>query len=213
MRQYLDAETHHVLGQIERGDRVLELGCGYGRVLGPIAGKAERVVGVDTARENLAMARRVLAGLSNCELCLMDASRLGFLDRTFDMVVCVQNGISAFRCDRRQLVEEAVRVTRPGGRVLFSTYAASFWPHRLEWFRAQAAEGLIGPIDPDATREGVIACRDGFRSTTVRAQEFLELTARLPITARVTEIDQSSLFCEMRVQPLPVPPDVAPGYR
>ena len=52
----------------------------------------------------------------------MDAAALGFRDRVFDVVVCIQNGISAFKVDRRALIAEAIRVTRPGGSVLFSSY-------------------------------------------------------------------------------------------
>ena len=49
---------------------------------------------------------------------------------------------------RRPCVREALRVTRPGGLVLLSTYADGFWAERLAWFEAQAAAGLIGQIDP-----------------------------------------------------------------
>ena len=52
---------------------------------------------------------------------------------------------------RRQELAAAVDVTRPGGRVLFSSYAEAFWDHRLAWFRLQAREGLLGEIDEAAT--------------------------------------------------------------
>ena len=37
----------------------------------------------------------------------MNAAALGFAARTFDAVVCIQNGIAVFGVDRRALVEEA----------------------------------------------------------------------------------------------------------
>lgn len=86
---------------------------------------------------------------------------------------------------------------RPRVRVLFSGYAARFWPDRLEWFEAQAARGLIGPIDYAATGDGVIVCADGFRATTVGPEEFAELAAALGIEPRIVEVDGSSLFCEL----------------
>ena len=200
VRQYLRAEVDHVVSRLRAGRIVLELGCGYGRALGPLAGKAELAIGIDTSMDSLAMAREELAGLKSIRLLQMDAARLGFADNTFDLVACVQNGISAFHVDQRALLAESVRVTRPGGTVLFSSYAEGFWEHRLEWFRLQSEAGLLGEIDPERSRDGRIVCRDGFSATTVSPEEFRELTAGLPARAEVFEVAGSSLFCELRVR-------------
>jgi 2-polyprenyl-6-hydroxyphenyl methylase/3-demethylubiquinone-9 3-methyltransferase len=142
IRQYLEAEIRHVLKRLEPTGSVLELGCGYGRVALRLAEIAGRVVGIDTAEESLALAREKAGPDSRCEFILMDAVDLHFPDDAFDRVVCVQNGICSFRVDQKKLLRESLRVVRPGGLVLFSTYSDSFWQHRLEWFEAQAAEGL-----------------------------------------------------------------------
>ncbi|MCX7022973.1 MAG: class I SAM-dependent methyltransferase, partial [bacterium] len=116
---------------------------------------------------------------------------------SFDVVVCAQNGVSAFGADRRGLIIEALRVTRPGGTALFSSYAAEFWDHRLEWFRRQSEAGLLGKIDEGRTGDGVIVCRDGFRAETVVEEEFRVLTRGLGAEARFTVVDSSSLFCDL----------------
>lgn len=173
---------------------VLELGCGYGRVLGRLTGHAAIVLGIDTSLESLSLARAELAG--GYQLAAMDAVALALADDTFDVVICVQNGIAAFGVDQRKLIEEAIRVTRPGGTVLFSTYSEKFWDHRLEWFRIQAADGLIGELDLEATGDGVIACKDGFRAETVSPESFRSLLAGYA-PPRIVEVDGSSLFCEI----------------
>jgi len=132
-------------------------------------------------------------------LLCMDAASMGFAGGSFDCTLCLQNGISAFGVDPLILLREAVRVTRPGGRVLFSSYAERFWPHRLEWFEAQAAHGLIGEIDQRVTGNGVIVCRDGFRATTVAPGYFREMAAKVGIRAEISEVDGSSVFCELVV--------------
>lgn len=43
VKQYLDAEIQYVLSRTKPEDSVLELGCGYGRVIWEIAGEAKRV--------------------------------------------------------------------------------------------------------------------------------------------------------------------------
>ena len=199
VRQYLDAEIQHVAGRIRPTDTVLESGCGYGRVMEKLAPRARRLVGIDTSRASLALGRDLLRGVANCWLLRMDAVRTGFRDGVFDVVVCIQNGISAFHVDQRALVVESVRIARPGGRVLFSSYSAKFWDARVEWFRLQSARGLLGEIDWAATGGGAIVCKDGFRATTLGPDDFVGLASDLNVERRIEEVDGSSLFCELRV--------------
>jgi 2-polyprenyl-6-hydroxyphenyl methylase/3-demethylubiquinone-9 3-methyltransferase len=197
VRQYLDAELGHVVAHLGPEDVVLELGCGYGRVLPALAAGCQLVIGIDTSRPSIELGRRLLAGVANCRLFEMNALDLSFPDGFFDRVVCIQNGISAFHVDQGRLLREALRVTRPGGRALFSSYAAAFWPHRLDWFRLQAQAGLIGELDEAKTRDGVIVCRDGFTASTVSPGQFRAIAEGLCSEVRVTAVDDSSLFCEL----------------
>lgn len=209
VRRYLEAEIDFVLARVTASSIVLELGCGYGRVLGRLGPAARGVIGIDTSLESLGLARAGLRHVPSCSLAAMNAVALGFPDRSFDLLACIQNGISAFGVDRRQLLREAIRVTRPGGRVLFSSYSTRFWEERLEWFRIQAAHGLIGEIDSEATKNGVIVCKDGFRAGTVGPDEFRDLLSWYPAAPEITEVDGSSLFCEVRVQ---APPEKTPAH-
>jgi len=56
VKRYLEAEIEFVMEQVKHSDRVLELGCGYGRVLQKLLKKAPMVAGIDTSRENLLFA-------------------------------------------------------------------------------------------------------------------------------------------------------------
>ena len=195
IRRYLDAEIRFVIGQVRGSRLVLELGCGYGRVMKRLSPFASRVVGCDTSRGSLRYATSYLATRRNCVLLQADAVQMGFRTGSFDATLCIQNGISAFAVDRRRLVAEAARVTRDGGRILFSSYSPRIWEERLEWFRAQAGEGLVGAIDESRTGDGTIVCTDGFRSTTVDGDEFARLFDGLGLRAALREVDDSSLFC------------------
>ena len=199
VKRYLEAEIEFILQKTKSSDLVLELGCGYGRVLQKLVAKAKTVVGIDTSHTSLRLAQKNIGSSPSCHLFLMDAIELGFRDRQFDMVICIQNGISAFKVDQRRLIEEAVRVTCSGGTVLFSSYSERFWEDRLEWFRLQSEYGLIGEIDNDATGDGVIICKDGFRASTVSPDDFISLTSDLNIDPIITEVDGSSIFYEIRI--------------
>jgi SAM-dependent methyltransferase len=196
VRQYLRAEIDHLAGLIKPHMRILELGCGYGRVLGQVAHLASEAWGIDNSTDSLTMARAQYPGL---HLRQMDAASLDFEDNGFDLVFGVQNFISACKVPPMELLKEALRVTRPGGDLLLSSYAAEFWPHRLEWFQKQAEQGFLGPIDLEASGEGRIICQDGFVATTFSPQEFEELARSCAVRARIYTIDNSAVFCRIAV--------------
>lgn len=185
--------------RLRHADRVLELGCGYGRVMAAVAGRCGTIVGVDTSAASLKMARDYLRDVDGCHVAQMNAIALGFSDGAFDAAICIQNGISAFHVEPTQLIREAVRVTRPGGCVLLSSYSDRFWVHRLEWFRLQADSGLIGEIDWARTGEGIIVCKDGFEASTVSPDGFRALCEETGVTGHVEEVDESSVFCGIPV--------------
>jgi ubiquinone/menaquinone biosynthesis C-methylase UbiE len=197
VQQYLNAEVDYVLQKINPRDTVLELGCGYGRVLRTLARRARFAAGIDISLSSLLLALRTLSGQSNCGLSAMDAADLSFRDGTFDVVVCIQNGISAFHVDRKRLVLESVRVARTGGTVLLSSYSDRFWDSRLEWFEEQAGAGLLGEIDYLRSGNGNIVCKDGFTATTVGPDDFLALVSGMKVDPKIVEVDESSLFCEL----------------
>lgn len=199
VRRYLSTEIAYVQERMPPGCRVLELGCGYGRVLKELAPRAGVLAGIDTSLASLRMAKDYLAACADVMLVQMDAIDLAFPPETFDLVCCVQNGISAFHVDQRQLMVAAVSVTRPGGRVLFSSYAEAFWEDRLDWFRLQAQHGLLGAIDEAATGRGVIVCKDGFKATTVTPDQFRTLSQGLGDAVTVDTVAAASVFCDIRV--------------
>jgi SAM-dependent methyltransferase len=157
-------------------------------------------VGCDTSLRSLRLAQTVLHSPRSVDLICADASHLPFRQASFDAVFCIQNGICAFGVDRQRLILEAWRATRPKGKLLFSTYSRKIWKDRVAWFRAQSEAGLIGEIDEALTRSGTIACKDGFRTTTLSAAEFKRLFSKIEARSEIVEIDRSSLFCLARKQ-------------
>ncbi|MFH2107590.1 MAG: class I SAM-dependent methyltransferase [Chrysiogenia bacterium] len=198
IRQYLRAELDFALEFFHAGDSILDLGCGYGRTLPELAARAGSVTAIDNAPASIALARKTVENFANVEVREMDAGALQFADDTFSVVLCLQNGISAFHRDPATLLREALRVCRPKGTALFSTYTEKFWPQRLVWFELQAEAGLLGEIDWQRTGNGFIACKDGFTATTFTPDQFHSLASGLAADLTLNEVDGSSLFCILR---------------
>ncbi len=196
IRQFLDAEIAFVRSRLSQSDTVLELGAGYGRIMRELAPYVAEIMGIDISEGSVAYGRDYLREAPNVRLEVGDAFSHGFSSR-FDAVLCLQNGISAIKGDRDALVDGALAALKPGGRLFLSSYAARFWETRLAWFEEQAAKGLLGPIDREATKNGVIRCLDGFSATTASEGELRAIAERVGRSCEIVEVDASSLFLIM----------------
>jgi ubiquinone/menaquinone biosynthesis C-methylase UbiE len=199
VKQYLRAEIDFVLQRIHPSDVVIELGCGYGRVLRELLPYSSVLIGIDTSFESLELALDFTAHSSKCFVLQSSAEKLPLSDNSVNRVVCIQNGISAFNVNPVTLIKESIRVTRKDGCCLFSSYSDNFWNQRLDWFVLQSKEGLIGKIDWSKTSNGVIVCDDGFQASTFRQEDFAALADQLHLDATLCEIDKSSVFCVITV--------------
>lgn len=70
-----------------KGKDVLEAACGAGQGLGYLAKAANKVVGIDIEEKNLAYARETYKDRKNIELHIMDAQKLFFNDKSFDVIL------------------------------------------------------------------------------------------------------------------------------
>ena len=108
---------------------VLELGCGSGRVLGPlIATQIPRLVGVDTDPDMLALARLELELEDLGPARLVRADMRAFdLGERFDRIVIPFNGLYALATDEDFIacLRCAARHLEPGGRILLDCYPDS----------------------------------------------------------------------------------------
>lgn len=199
VKQYLEAEINYVLSKMDERFVVVELGCGYGRVLARLAERARFSVGIDTSYSSLSLCKETMQNFSNWALVNMNAVQTGLRGHSFDLVVCIQNGISAFHVDQHELIRESIRIAKTGGTILFSSYTDEFWHERLKWFLIQSNAGLLGTIDIQKTKDGIIVTKDGFTARTVRRRDFEVLVRGFDVDVYFTEIDDSSIFCEITV--------------
>ncbi len=196
VKAYLQGEIDYCRERISPGDRVLELGCGYGRIIKALAGEAHVMEGIDNAPGNIKFANDYLRNIPGIHIHLMSVDNLEFADNSFDLVICAQNGLSAFGLDPVDVVREASRVTKHDGRLICCTYAESFWPNRLDWFRKQADAGLLGVICEAETQDGIITCVDGFRSMSTTEVQFQEIASDLNLEVDIVDLPSGSLIGE-----------------
>jgi ubiquinone/menaquinone biosynthesis C-methylase UbiE len=111
------------------GQRVLDVGCGTGRLAVALAECGARVWGVDPSEEMIRQARSNAAGKAAFKEARAEA--LPFKDGWFDRAV---SRLVVHLIDRPQAFREAARVLAPSGRVVIATFAPGsferFWVAR-----------------------------------------------------------------------------------
>jgi ubiquinone/menaquinone biosynthesis C-methylase UbiE len=100
---------------------ILEIACGTGRVTAHLAKevKHDSLTATDLNADMIEVAKKIVPD-KNINWQQADAMQLPFADNTFDLVVC-QFGIMFFP-DKLKGLQEAYRVLKPGGKLLFSTW-------------------------------------------------------------------------------------------
>ena len=192
VKQYLDAEIDFVRKNLSGSERVLEMAAGYGRIVKELASYCGSIVGMDISAENVELGKEYLKDFPNASMVTMDAHKMTF-DDTFDVILCLQNGLSAVRANPA-VIDNIINLLAPGGAVYFSSYSARFWDWRVKWFEEQADKGLLGEIDLEKTQNGIIVCKDGFVAITFSEDELKKLGEESGCHYRIEEVDESSLF-------------------
>jgi SAM-dependent methyltransferase len=120
VESFAGVANHWLLGRVEPGEVVLDLGCGAGTdllIAAQMAGRAGRALGVDMTAAMLeragASAREM--GLANVELHGSLIEALPLDDASVDIVI--SNGVIDLVPDKEAVFDEIDRVLRPGGRL------------------------------------------------------------------------------------------------
>ena len=108
-------------------DSVLELGCGYGRVLEALATEGLQVTGLDASRELLVLAEARLQRVdgNNGALVLGDMRQFAF-DQKFDRILIPYSGLFCLTSqpDVEACLQNIALHLRPGGQFIFDAYSA-----------------------------------------------------------------------------------------
>lgn len=111
------------LASLKKGETVIDLGSGAGIdcfLAAKKVGKSGRVIGVDMTHEMIEKARRNAerGGYSNVEFRLGEIENLPVADNTADAII--SNCVINLSTDKKRVFDEALRVLKPGGRMMIS---------------------------------------------------------------------------------------------
>ena len=111
------------MGNINRGERILDIGCGAGvdAILAAIiVGPKGSVIGLDIVPEMIIRAENNLQmmDLDNVSFQKVSGENLPFPDKAFDVVI--SNGVINLIPDKEAAMSEILRVLKPAGRLIMA---------------------------------------------------------------------------------------------
>lgn len=127
-----------LLAGAPRGGRILDVGCGVGRVTLPAAARGVAIVGVDV---NHAALRAARGGCPGASLTRASMTALPFAGGVFAQVWCLRFSFNALPtvAERTATLRELWRVCAPGGQILVEVFN---WYHRGRFGLLRAANLL-----------------------------------------------------------------------
>jgi len=135
------------------GGRLIDLGCGTGRLLVAFARRGHFVLGVDLSAEMLKVARaKAKAEGVSVRLLRANLTDLGCLaPESFACAACLFStlGMVAGAEQRRNVVRHAFRLLRPGGRFVLHVHNRwfNFWnPQGRRWLVRNTLGALLGRV-------------------------------------------------------------------
>ena len=115
----IHADESDIIKRLRPQDKVLEVGCGFGRLTQKMAEFAGRVVGIDYVQPIIDAAKK---SVNDPKVSFLqgDAVNLEFNDNDFDVVMYMENGLGGLcsAAGRMKAIDELIRVCRPGGRII-----------------------------------------------------------------------------------------------
>jgi ArsR family transcriptional regulator len=138
------------LGHLLPALEVADVGCGEGDLTIEIARWAGRVTGIDRSDDVLERAQALAArhAVSNVVWKKGDLARLPLRDESVDLAIYAQS--LRYAADPERALDEAVRVVRPGGRVL----VLDLEEHDQAWVRTRFGDQRLG--FPDAALSALL---------------------------------------------------------
>jgi ubiquinone/menaquinone biosynthesis C-methylase UbiE len=154
MQETLEVPALIKLLDLPVGGRVLEVGCGRGIALPPLAAQLcpDRLCGLDIDAELIDAARaRLQERQSVAELQVADVRAMPYADHSFDLVI--DFGTCHHIASPEAALREIVRVLRPGGLFVAETVTSQLLSHpfrsrgqRLPWHEAPELTEIRGRL-------------------------------------------------------------------
>ncbi len=163
---------------VKEGDKILDLGCGWGRVLKPVLDRKGDAIGFDISHKMLGLSRDHLNKNGHPpSLVRGDGTVLPFKDNSFDMIYSLLVLQHLSKGNGKDVLKEIARVLKPGGSA-YVRVPGRFAPENILFSILQFLSiHILRVKDPIRMRfyragEAKKICKEFFSECGITAHEF-----------------------------------------
>ena len=159
IQEFLDGEIEFINKHIKNNSSILEIGCGYGRLLQILAKNSKKVIGIDFSKNMVNLSKNNLGNHQNVIIELMDANKLSFKDNSFDYVVCLDNSFGNMPKIEQEVINEMKRVCKIGGEIIISVFSDNAKNTQMENYQRIGLTNIKDDGQAIQTTEGLYSRR------------------------------------------------------
>ncbi|VVB60176.1 Ubiquinone/menaquinone biosynthesis C-methyltransferase UbiE [uncultured archaeon] len=149
--RYLTNEEEFLLGRVKNGAAIAELGCGDGRIVSLLGKYSDKIIGLDFSHYYVSKAKEK----APCSgIVRGDATNTPLKDESFDYALFMFNTLGNLNREI-QALNEAKRIIKPEGSILFSVYSKKALPEQLGMYAALGLNVREVTADTVYTEEGL----------------------------------------------------------
>ncbi|HLC86400.1 MAG TPA: class I SAM-dependent methyltransferase [Candidatus Nanoarchaeia archaeon] len=133
-RKWFDEEEKYLNNLITQDSKVLEVGCGNGRVLLKLLNKTKNLIGIDNEAKAVKDAKENFKSYPELKFLLADVRSIPFEDNYFDFVLCIGTFANFYNYKFKAL-EEMKRVVKNNGFIIISVYSEDAFEERMKLYK------------------------------------------------------------------------------
>jgi len=145
-RAFMWRDLEFIKDYVKPGDRILDFGCGNGRLAGFFKGRYSEYIGVDISQRLIDIASQTYHS-EKTKFIKIKAKKIPFKDNSFDAIfsIAVFHHFPSKEYSL-QIARELYRVMKPGGKIVISAW--NLWQKQYLEYHAKSREGWLDASIP-----------------------------------------------------------------
>lgn len=131
---WFEAEKEYLIKNITKNSKVLDIGCGNGRIIKIIASTTKNIVGIDNEIKAINDSKHNLKEYPQIKILLADSKKLPFEDNSFDFIVCMASFVNFGKYKLKSL-KEIRRVIKKEGYILIDVFSDDAFDERIKIYK------------------------------------------------------------------------------